>query len=48
MTWSAGFQQAPGSGTVTISGDNSGSIDVDLNPASGATGNVHVKGSWTC
>lgn len=47
-TWSAGFQQAPGAGTMTINADNSGSIDADLNVAGSSTNAVHVKGSWKC
>ncbi len=47
-TWSAGFQQAPGAGTMTINADNSGSIDADLNIAGSSSNVVHVKGSWKC
>jgi hypothetical protein len=46
--WSAGFQQAPGSGSITVNSDNSGSIDADLQASPGTTGTVHVKGSWKC
>jgi hypothetical protein len=46
--WSAGFQQVPGSGTITINGDSSGSIDADLGPSTNTNANIHVKGSWSC
>ena len=46
-TWIAGFGEVKGSGTVTI-GEQGGSIDATLDPSTGTTGSVQLKGSWTC
>ena len=46
-TWIAGFGEVRGSGTVTI-GEQDGSIDATLDPSTGTTGSVQLKGSWTC